>query len=63
LVHVSFGEGDEVEGLQIWESQDAWVSNMPNVLPVLQAAGIPVDPNQPPTAIPALSLQGSKLKS
>ena len=60
LIHVSFGEGDEVEGFQVWESAEAWSSDMPRVLPVLQGAGMSVD--QPPTPIPVVIIQGSKVQ-
>lgn len=61
LLHVSFGEGDEIEGLQVWESEQAWGNDMARVLPVLQGAGI--DVGQPPTAVPVVAMQGSKLQS
>lgn len=60
LIQVSFGEGDEVEGFQVWESAEAFASDMPRVLPVLQEAGLSVD--QPPTPIPVVTLQGSKIQ-
>jgi hypothetical protein len=60
LIHVTFGEGDEVEGFQVWESEEAWASDMPRVLPVLKANGLSVD--RPPTPIPVVIMQGSKVK-
>jgi hypothetical protein len=60
LIHVSFSDGDGVEGFQVWESEEAWASDMPRVLPVLQAAGLSVD--RPPTAMPVLTMQGSKVQ-
>jgi hypothetical protein len=60
LIHVSFGEGDAVEGFQVWESEEAWASDMPRVLPVLQANGLSVD--RPPTPIPVVTILGSKVK-
>ncbi|HEY8740618.1 MAG TPA: hypothetical protein VIN56_08510 [Candidatus Dormibacteraeota bacterium] len=61
LVHVSFGEGDNIEGFQVWESQEAWAGDMGRVLPVLQENGVGVD--TPPTPMPVVAMQGSKLSS
>lgn len=60
LLHVSFGEGDSVEGFQVWESEEAWGSDMGRVLPVLQEAGVSTD--TPPTAVPVIVMQGARVQ-
>jgi hypothetical protein len=61
LLHVAFSDGDGVEGFQVWESEEAWASDMPRVLPVLKEAGLNVD--RPPTAVPVVTMLGSKVKA
>jgi hypothetical protein len=56
---VSFGAGDKIEGLQVWESEEAWGADMPRVLPVLAEAGI--ETATPPTPVPAVFIAGSKV--
>ena len=60
LVHVSFSEGDSVEGFQVWESEEVWGADMARVLPVLTEAGVSTE--RPPTAMPVLAIEGSKLQ-
>jgi hypothetical protein len=56
----SLNEGDAVKGFQVWESEEAWGADMGRVLPVLQEAGVNTD--TPPTAMPVVVMQGSKLQ-
>ena len=48
LVHVSFGEGDNIQVFDVWESQEAFDKFGETLMPILAERGI--DPGQPVVA-------------